>query len=258
MKTNMIASNDGELLRAFRTTDDQDAFAGLVTRHGRMVYCAARSVVDDASAAEDIVQATFLTLAQKASSLEGADSIAGWLCRVAVCLARDARRKGIRRYAREKEAAMHSDEPHETPGIFDGVVSAIYEELANLAEKYRRPVILHHLEGLSYETAAPMCGCTEKAFSVRLTRGREKLRERLTKRGVTLGAAALVASLGQSASAAELPAGFVASTCAAAKGGVVSAKVAALTDSALKMLFWAKVQTVAAVCAVTVLVAGSG
>jgi hypothetical protein len=49
----------------------------------------------------------------------------------------------------------------------------------------------------------------------------------------------------------------VASTCAAASGGAVSAKVAALTDSALKMLFWGQVKTVAGVAAAA-LIATSG
>ncbi len=149
-------------------------------------------------------------------------------------------------------------EPDTSPSFSEALLGALHEELAALSETYRVPVILHHIEGLSYEQAAAAIGCNAKTFSSNLTRAREKLRKRLAKRGVTLGAAALVTGLSQSASAAELPVGFVASTCAAAKGGVVSAKVAALTDSALKMLFWAKVQTVAAVCAVTVLVGGAG
>jgi hypothetical protein len=138
-----------------------------------------------------------------------------------------------------------------------------------LAEKYRQPVILHHLEGLDYETAAPMCGCSGKTFSVRLTRGREQLRERMARRGVTVGAAALIAGLSQSAaSAADLPAALVASTCKAATavaaggsvagGGLISAKVAALTDSALKLLFWGQVKTVAAVCAGIAILGGTG
>lgn len=159
-------------------------------------------------------------------------------------------------------------EPDTSPSFSEALLGALHEELAALSETYRVPVILHHIEGLSYEQAAAAIGCNAKTFSSNLTRAREKLRKRLTKRGVTLGVTALVTGLSQSASAAELPAGFVASTCQAATavaaggsvagGGLVSAKVAALTDSALKMLFWAKVQTVAAVCAVTVLVAAGG
>jgi RNA polymerase sigma factor (sigma-70 family) len=259
---------DGALLRDFRIMGDEQAFADLMHRHGQMVHNTARALVGNAMEAEDIAQATFLALARKGKMLEGADSVSGWLYHVTLCLARNAYRGVIRRKAREEEAAMLAAEPD--PGLFaEGVVATLYEELGKLAEKYRQPVILHHLEGLDYETAAPMCGCNGKTFSVRLTRGREQLRERMARRGVTLGAAALIAGLSQSAaSAAELPAALVVSTCKAATavaaggsvagGGLVSAKVAALTDSALKFLFWGQVKTVAAVCAGIAVLGGTG
>ncbi len=255
----MSELSDGELIQHFCSRDDQAAFAELIARHSAMVLAVARSVVGEASAAEDIAQATFVTFAKKVGSLDGERSCAGWLHHVAVCLARNARRGELRRAAREQEAAMIDVEPDTSPTFSEALLGALHEELAALSETYRVPVILHHIEGLSYEQAAAAIGCNVMTFGSNLTRAREKLRKRLTKRGVTLGAMALVTGLSQSAaSAAELPVGFVASTCAAAKGGVVSAKVAALTESALKMLFWAKVQTVAAICAVTLLVAGSG
>jgi RNA polymerase sigma factor (sigma-70 family) len=259
---------DGALLRAFRTLGDEHAFADLMRRHGRMVHNTARALVGNAVEAEDIAQSAFLALARKGEMLEGADSVSGWLYHVTLCLARNAYRGVIRRKAREEEAAMLAAQPD--PGLYtEGVMVTLYEELGKLAEKYRQPVILHHLEGLDYVTAAPMCGCSEQAFSMRLTRGREKLRERLAKRGVALGITALIAGLSQSsASAAELPAALVASTCKAATavaaggsvagGGLVSAKVAALTDSSLKLLFWGQVKTVAVVCAGIAVLSGTG
>lgn len=251
------------MLRGFRT-GDQDAFAGLMKRHGRMVSGVVRSVLGDSGATEDVVQASFLTLARKSASLEGADSVAGWLCRVAVCLARDERRKDIRRAAREKESDMTLDGSAQTSALPEGALSALYEELSNLTEKYRQPVILHHLEGMSYVEAASVCGCSETAFSVRLTRAREQLRKRLAGRGVALGAAGLLAGLGQGAQAVELPAALISTTCKVAGGisagsaiaeGLVSAKVLTLTDGAMKMLFWVQIKTAVAVCLV---VAGIG
>jgi len=265
--------DDGALVRAFCLQGDESAFAELMRRHGGLVHAAARNVLGSASMAEDVAQATFLTLAKKAHTYdECKGSLAGWLYRVTTCLARNARREEMRRSAREREAGMfplESDSDSMTLG--EAALAALCEELGNLAEKYRQPVILHHLQGISYEAAAPMCGCNEKTFSMRLTRGREQLRKRLTKRGVTLGAMALVAGLSQSAaSAAELPAALVASTCQAATGmklggtaaatggGLISAKVAALTDSALKLLLWEQVKAVALICATVAVVGGGG
>jgi RNA polymerase sigma factor (sigma-70 family) len=268
--------DDRQLLGAYTSQGDESAFAELMRRHGALVRAAARNVVGAESTADDIAQATFFALAQKARSLGDREgSLAGWLYRVATYLARSARRVEIRRTAREKEVAVlevETDTDTDTsPTLGEAALAALCEELGNLAEKYRQPVILHHLQGLSYETAAPLCGCNGKTFSMRLTRGREKLRKRLSKRGVTLGGAALIAGLGQSvASAAPLSEALVASTCkaavgmaaggsaAAAGGGLISAKVAALTDSALRMIFWGQVKTVAAVCAGIVVLGSTG
>jgi RNA polymerase sigma factor (sigma-70 family) len=257
-ESNMNLLSDVHLLKAYKETGDEAAFGELMSRHSRMVLGAARNVLRNASSAEDISQATFLTLARKADALGDTVSLGGWLYHVAVCLARDELRKVQRRVAREEEAAMLAEQSDAVPTFSEAAIAALHEELGNLSETHRAPIVLHHLECRSYEDAAAALGCSMNSFGPTLTRAREKLRKRLAGRGIALGAGALVAILGQSASAAELPAGFVASTCAAAKGGVVSAKVAALTESALKMLFWAKVQTVAAICAVAVSLAGAG
>src|SRR5262249_26436796 len=71
-----------------------------------------------------------------------------------------------------------------------------------LPDKYRAPLLLCDVEGLTYQEAARRLGCTRGALSARLTRARELLRGRLTRRGVTLTAAVLGAALGQHARAA--------------------------------------------------------
>lgn len=244
---------DGELLRAFIDADDQQAFAALMQRHGGMVLAAARAVVQETALAEDVAQATFLTLARKARTLIHNRSLANWLYYVAVCLARDTRRQEQRRREREKEAAMIASATTGTVALSAEAQAALHEEIARLSATYRAPILLHHLQGKSYEEAASALNCKPKTFSARLTRAREKLRKRLAGRGVTLGAGALVAALDGSASAAELPAAVVASTCQAASclaagktltGGVVSAKVMALMKGALKMMFWHKVKVI--------------
>jgi RNA polymerase sigma factor (sigma-70 family) len=264
--------DDGQLLRAFNEQGDESAFAELMRRHGGLVRIAVCNVTGDTNMADDIVQATFLALIRKARSLDTRKStLAGWLYHVATCLARNARRDEYRRKAREEEAYMleYAAGTDTSTTLGEAALATLCEELGNLAEKYRQPLILHHLEGMSYEAAATLCDCTETTFGARLTRGREKLRGRLMKRGVTLGAAALIVGLGQTAaSAAPLSEALVSSTCqaavgmkaggmaAATGGGLISAKVAALTDSVLKMLFWGQVKTVAGVAAAALITIG--
>lgn len=210
--------DDQQLLRTFNEQGDASAFCELMRRHGGLVRAAAYKVIGNTSEVDDIAQATFLALVRKARSLNTRNgTLAGWLYRVADCLARNARRDMFRRMAREEEAFTFMQQIAEvedtSAALGESALAALGEELGNLVEKYRQPVILHHLEGLNYEAAAPLCGCTVQSFGMRLSRGREQLRKRLTKRGVTLGGAALIAGLGQSvASAAPMSAALVVST----------------------------------------------
>ena len=84
--------------RALQIRRNQEAFAEVVRRHGPMVLAVCRSIVGRTSSAEDAAQAVFLTLAQKAASLQSQRTITGWLHRVAWYVsARTAETAAIRR-----------------------------------------------------------------------------------------------------------------------------------------------------------------
>src|SRR3990170_346454 len=69
-----------------------------------MVLSVCRQVLENPADAEDAAQAVFLVLARKAGSLRRETSVAGWLHRVAVCVARAVRKSDGRRRVREQEA----------------------------------------------------------------------------------------------------------------------------------------------------------
>ncbi len=177
----------------------------------------------------------------------------------------------MRRYARENGYAMN--ETLQTGGLVPDDVAdpaalgLLDAALQSIPERYRQAVILRYLQNCSEKEAARRVGCPLGTLSWRASEGIARLRKRLGKLGVATSATALVGLLTSEASAAALPADVVASTCAAANalatgsaavGGAISAKVAALTDSAMKMLFWAQVKTVAVISVVTVLIGSAG
>src|SRR5262245_65489556 len=84
---------DRQLLERFTTGQEEEAFAALVKRHGPLVFGVCRRVLHNWHDAEDVFQATFLTLARKAPSI-AAESVAGWLHRVAYRAALQARARG--------------------------------------------------------------------------------------------------------------------------------------------------------------------
>src|SRR5882724_8410176 len=79
-----LAMPDEELVGRFTRSGGSEAFAQLVRRHGPMVHAVCRRITRHRQDAEDAFQATFLVLARKASAINPAGAVAGWLFGVAV------------------------------------------------------------------------------------------------------------------------------------------------------------------------------
>src|SRR5262249_19626643 len=71
----------------------------------------------------------------------------------------------------------------------------LHEEVVRLPEKYRAPVILSYLEGRTNEEVARLLQWPVGTVKGRLLRARRLLRSRLSRRGVALTMAFLVAAL---------------------------------------------------------------
>jgi RNA polymerase sigma factor (sigma-70 family) len=194
--------------------------------------------------AEDAFQAAFLVLARKAASLRPQRSLGGWLHEVAYHLALRAREKTARRQRNEKEVRpmTPSEEPaleasrHELRSLLD-------EELWQLPAKYREPLVLCYLEGKTNEQAARQLGWPAGSMSRRLQRGRELLRRRLRRRGVSLTAGVLTTALVEEASAAAVPPLLAASVVRMVLQTSVAgipASVAALVEGRIQEMFLVK------------------
>src|SRR5439155_22817217 len=87
------ASSDEQLLADFLARRSDEAFAALLGRHGPMVLNVCRRILHVAHAAEDVFQATFLVLADRAAAIRRRASLAGFLHGVAYRLAVRTRRR---------------------------------------------------------------------------------------------------------------------------------------------------------------------
>ena len=245
---------DGKLLERFATRDGESAelaFAALVERHGPMVLRVCRGVLRDGHDAEDAFQATFLILARKARSVWVRDSLGPWLHGVAYRVATTARSTVSRRRSHEREAAERRS-PVVAERDWDDLGAVVHEELNRLPGRYRSAVVLCCLEGLTQQQAAQRLGWPLGTVQSRLARGRERLRLRLTRRGLAPSAGFPVAILGMEAARAAVPAALANATSRAATRfaagkmavEVVTASVAALTDGVLKTMALTKLMTV--------------
>src|SRR5262249_43662499 len=104
--------------------------------------------------------------------------------------------------------------------------AAVDEEIAALPERFRAPLVLCAVAGLSQTEAAARLGGSVGSVKGRLERARAVLRKRLEARGLTVPAV-LFGLLGASGAAA-VPAGLVASTRSAVRGENASPEAARL------------------------------
>jgi RNA polymerase sigma factor (sigma-70 family) len=234
---------DRQLLERFSARREEGAFAALVRRHGPMVLGVCRRVLNDFHAAEDAFQATFLVLAKKAGSLHQKDSLSGWLYGVAYRLAVRTRVDAARRQRREACAGARAPADPVAEVSERDLCAAIDAELQRLSEPYRMPLVLCYLEGQTRDEAARALGCSLSTLKRRLDVGRERLRARLARRGLSLSGALLAAALPQAARAA-VPAGLARAATQAAllsaagqsPAAAVSAQAAALAGGALRTM----------------------
>jgi RNA polymerase sigma factor (sigma-70 family) len=216
-----VALTDRQLLQRFTLGRDEAAFAELVGRHGALVSGVCRRILRREQDAEDAFQAAFLVLAKKAATIRKEESVASWLYGVAWRCASRLRRDLARRRWHERNMASRVNHPFPEPepepqpqpepesgwgwGWGSGsefadlswreVQEVLHEELARLPEKYRAPLVLCYLEGRTQCEAARQLGWGENVLRGRVDRGRERLRQRLTRRGITLSAALLAAAV---------------------------------------------------------------
>jgi RNA polymerase sigma factor (sigma-70 family) len=237
-------ATDRELLARFVRSRDEDAFAELVRRHGRMVLAVARRVTGHPQDAEDAFQAAFLVLARRAAQLDRPEQLANWLYGVAYRTALEAR--AARRRVLEHSVTT-APEPAAPPPPDDGadLRRVIDEELAKLPDKYRAAVVLCDLEGLPRAEAAARLRIPEGTLSSRLAYARKVLAGRLTRRGITSSAGAIAVVLSREAIGSTVPRDLVQLTARAAakvaSGGavppdLVSPSVSSLTDGVMKTM----------------------
>jgi RNA polymerase sigma factor (sigma-70 family) len=258
---------DHDLLERFTRQRDEAAFEVLVWRHGPAVLALCQRLLHNAHDAEDVLQATFLTLVRKADSIRKRQSLASWLYKVAYRIALRARARSARATADTGPVETLPEKPSEDEVVWRELRPILDEAIQRLPEKYRTPIILCYLQGKTNREAAEQLGCPLGTVSTRLTRARELLRRRLAHHGVSLSVATLGAILSHHAVSAAVSAPLVTATVRAASvlrasgitaAGAISANVLGLVEGGSKAMLPIQLKIfVAVVMAGGALVAGA-
>jgi len=179
---------DSDVLARWMNERDEAAFELLVWRHGPMVLGTCRRVLGRTADADDAFQATFLTLILKSAQIRAGASVGGWLHRVAFRVALKVRAN------RPAFAPLSADLPGKPDDRVDwsDVRAALDQEIDALPQRFRTVFVLCQLQGKSSAEAARELGCPVGTVESRLFTARQRLRARLSRRGITLSVAAAV------------------------------------------------------------------
>lgn len=161
---------------------NRDAMHSLYVEHQRRVYSIALNFFGgDASRADDVTQQVFLKLFTKLN-FRGDSEFTTWLYRMTVNACIDETRKSRRLFGFAGWFA--ASEPAVMISLDDSIrsreiVAEVQTVIGSLKPKFRLPLVLKYVEGLSYQEIANVLECSIGTVSSRLSRGHKMLAERL-------------------------------------------------------------------------------
>lgn len=146
----------------------------IIDRYQEMVYGLALARTGNRADADDVFQEVFLAYCQSGKTFRDEEHRKAWLLRTTVNQARRVtssswRKKTVPLSERE-DAPVQFKEPEE---------NRVWTALQELAEDYRLPIYLFYFQELSTQEVAKTLAIRPGAVRMRLTRGREQLREKL-------------------------------------------------------------------------------
>lgn len=192
---------DEELIRKYREGGDIDLFKVLVRRYQTRAFALAYRLIGNAEEAEEIVQDCFIKVHQNLDKYRAQTSFAPWIARICQNLCMDAIRMKQRRrddevlsfdpqaYGSDDECGSGAGRtvsqvadsgPSPSQVLDNQEESRLLEESIRLLPDNQRVVlVLHDIQGFSYQQIAEIVGTSIGTVRSRLHYGRMKMKEML-------------------------------------------------------------------------------
>jgi RNA polymerase sigma-70 factor, ECF subfamily len=193
---NAEATLDSQLVTRFNA-GEESAFVEIMERHQARIFASAMALVRNRSDAEEIAQDTFVRAHRALARFRGDSSVATWLHRIAVNLARN---RYWYHFRRRKHATLSLDAAvgEDGDGSFSDLlstaapdpsqetsrmefVSAVETSLEKLEPSHRKILTMRSVLDLSYEEIAAALGINVGTVKSRIARARERLRSQLAE-----------------------------------------------------------------------------
>ena len=174
---------DGRVIEACQE-GDRAAFQLLFETYKDKVFSiAVYSSGGDRALADDVTQQIFLKLFTAIRQFRGDSEFTTWLYRLVVNACHDERRRSRRLLPWGETVAKRNTsdkKPQEKQYARREVQEAVQAAIGELKPKFRLPILLKYIEGLSYDEIASVMGCSKGTVASRLNRGHSQLAKRLS------------------------------------------------------------------------------
>ena len=192
-----------DALAARLKAGDAEAFEELVRTYGGRLRAVALSVLHDAADADEALQEGFLAAFRSLDRFEGRSQLGTWLHRIvlnAALMKLRAKRSrpdlgGEELLPQFTSNGVFTERQDDwgSEGVDDAVArgelrARVRECVAELPEKFRVPLLLRDVEGLSAQEMAERLGTSANAAKIRLHRARQALRTLLERQRIGVAA----------------------------------------------------------------------
>ena len=146
----------------------------IIDRYQNMVYGLALAKTNSPADADDVFQEVFLACFQSGKTFRDDEHRKAWLLRTTVNMCRRVTASTWRR------KTVPLEEQGEVPVLFrEPEENLVWQALCSLEEAYRLPLYLFYFQELSTEEIGKALSLRPGTVRMRLSRGRDKLRELL-------------------------------------------------------------------------------
>lgn len=187
-----------ELLLRRACKGDVQAFEELMQSHESRIYAIALRMMGNREDAQDCAQEAMVRIYRAMGSFKGQSALATWIYRITMNTCLDELRRRKARKVTSLDSLVDNgwsptdtgDTPEEH-GLRVEKQNALNQAIQSLPDDMRAAIILRDVKGYSYDEIASILDANVGTIKSRISRGREKLREILSKQSELFGRTAV-------------------------------------------------------------------
>ena len=168
---------------------DPAAFNQLMAMHEKRMYAVALRMFANREDAQDCLQEAMLRIYRAIGGFKGQSSFSTWVYRITMNTCLDELRRKKNRPSTSLDNLLDQgwspsdgDNAPERRAIQSETSKTLAGAIRELPEDMRSAIVLRDLQGYSYDEIAQMLDVNVGTIKSRISRGREKLREKLSKK----------------------------------------------------------------------------